>query len=205
MVTSELRSIFRICGATAIGFWVAYLVSCASPGITLFKLVPAQGPISEAVVHKGQVILSADYLDVGRQTSYLREKGYEALSSGLRQVPMVTFALRVRNDSDQEVIMDPGSIRLAVGYGPLLSPYNYAHLYMELPRNSDRQRILEDLSKAVFGRTETIFPGEMIEKLLLFKRPEMVSPKASVLFERLYVGGEETQAVLDFSAVDLER
>jgi len=45
----------------------------------------------------------------------------------------------------------------------------------------------------------------MIEKLLLFKRPEMVSPKAAVLFERLYVGGEETRAVLDFSAVDLEK
>jgi len=205
MVTSNVKSIFHFCMATALWFGVTFLASCASQGITLFKLVPAQGQMSEAAVHKGQVILSADYLDAGRLTLYLREKGYEALGSGLRRVPMVTFALRVRNDSDQKVILDPGSIRLAVGYGPLLSPYNYAHLYMELPRDSDRQRILEDLSKVVLGKTETIPSGEMIEKLLLFKRPEMVSPKAAVLFERLYVGGEETRAVLDFSAVDLEK
>jgi hypothetical protein len=137
--------------------------------------------------------------------SYLREMGYEALGLGLRQVPLVTFVLWVDNGSDQSFILDPGSIRLAVGYGPLLSPNNYAHLYMELPRGSDRQRILEDLRKAIFDKSATIEPGEVSEKLLLFKRPEKVGPEVAILFERLYLGGEETQAVLDFIAVDLKK
>jgi hypothetical protein len=187
--------------------WVctAVLASCASSGITLFKLAPVQGQISTASVHDDQVVLSARYLDAGERMSYLRERGYEALGLGLRQVPLVTFVLWVDNGSDQSFILDPGSIRLAVGYGPLLSPNNYAHLYMELPRGSDRQRILEDLRKAIFDKSATIEPGEVSEKLLLFKRPEKVGPEVAILFERVYLGGEETQAVLDFIAVDLKK
>ena len=189
----------------AAGIGLALLASCASPGITLFKLTPAQGKISTASVHDGQVVLSARYLDAGERIVYLRERGYEALGLGLRQVPLVTFVLSVDNGSDQRLELDPGSIRLAVGYGPLLSPNNYAHLYMELPRGSDRQRILEDLRKAVFDKSTTIAGGEADEKLLLFKRPDKVGPEAAILFQRLFVGGEETQAVLDFKTVDLEK
>ena len=189
----------------AVWLWVAFLASCASSGITLFKLAPVQGQISTASVHDGQIVLSARYLDAGERMMYLREKEYESLGLGLRQVSVVTFALSVENGSDQKLILDPGSIRLFVGYGPLLSPYSYVHLYMELPRGSDRQRILEDLRKAVFDKSTTIPPGEVSEKLLLFKRPEKVGPEAAILFERLYVGGEETQAALDFKAVELEK
>ena len=201
----KVRSLWKVCMLVTVWLWVAFLASCASSGITLFKLAPAQGQISTASVHDGQVVLSARYLDAGQRMMYLRKRGYETLGLGLRQVPLVTFALLVDNGSDQRLVLDPGGIRLAVGYGPLLSPYNYAHLYMELPRGSDRQRILEDLRKAIFDKSTTISAGEVSEKLLLFKRPEKVSPEAAILFQRLYVGGEETQAVLDFVAVDLEK
>ena len=117
----------------------------------------------------------------------------------------VNVSASVRNGSDQNLILDPGSIRLTVGIGDLLNPYNYAHLYMELPRGSNRQKILEDLRKAIYDKSTTIEPGNMSEKLLLFRRPEKVGPQAALLFQRLYVGGIETQAVLDFVAVDLER
>ncbi len=202
---SKARSFWKVCVTAAVGVWVVSLVSCASSGITLFKLAPAQGQISTASVHDNQVVLSARYLDAGDRMMYLRERGYEALGLGLSQVPLVAFALSVENSSDQSVILDPASIRLAVGYGPLLSPYNYAHLYIELPRGSDRQRILEDLRKAIFDKSTTISARKVSEKLLLFKRPEKVGPAAAILFERLYVGGEEFQAVLDFKAVDLEK
>jgi hypothetical protein len=76
---------------------------------------------------------------------------------------------------------------------------------MELPRGSDRQRILEDLRKGIYDKSTTISPGEVSEKLLLFKRPEEVGPEAAILFERLYVGGQGAQAVLNFRAVDLEK
>jgi len=191
----------RLLAVVALG--LVFLASCASSSITLFELVPPQGPRSTALISDDQVTLSARYLDAGERMTYLSGKGYEALGLGLRQVPLVAFVLSVDNGSDQNLILDPGSIRLAVGYGPLLSPYNYAHLYMELPRGSNRQRILEDLRKAIFDKSTTILPGEMKEKLLFFKRPEKVGPEAAVLFESIYVGGEELQAVLDFLAVDL--
>jgi hypothetical protein len=189
----------------AAGLGLALLASCASPGITLFKLTPAQGKVSTASVHNDQVVLSARYLDAGERMMYLTERGYEALGLGLRQVSLVTFVLSVDNGSDQSLELDPGSIRLAVGYGPLLSPYNYAHLYMELPRGSDRQRILEDLRKTVFDKSTTIAGGQVSEKLLLFKRPDKVGQEAAILFQRLFVGAEETRAVLDFRIVDLEK
>jgi hypothetical protein len=201
----KVGSLWKVCRPAAVLLWVALLSSCASSGITLFELAPAQGQISTVSIHNNKILLSARYLNAGDRMTYLREKGYEALGLGLRQVPMVAFFLSVENGSDQRLILNPGSIRLAVGYGPLLSPYNYAHLYMELPRGSDRQRILEDLRKAIFDKSTTIPAGVVREKLLLFKRPEKIGPKAAILFERLYVGGEETQAVLDFTTVDLEK
>ncbi len=205
MVKSKARSLWKVCVLAAATLWVVFLGSCASSGITLFKLTPAQGQIATASVYDDQVVLSARYLDAGDRMIYLRERGYEALGLGLRQVPMVTFALYVDNGSEQRLILDPASIRLAVGFGPLLSPYNYAHLYMELPRGSDRQRILKDLRKATFDKSTTVSAGEVSEKLLLFKRPEKVGPEAAILFERLYLGGEELQTLLDFKTVDLER
>jgi hypothetical protein len=206
MVTyKKARYVRKMCTFAAVWLGAALLASCASSSITLFKLTPAQGQVSTTSIHKGQVVFSARYLDAGQRKTYLRGKGYEALGLGLQPVSLVTFVLTVENASDQNLILDPASIRLAVGYGPLLSPYNYAHLYMELPRGRDRQRILEDLRKAIFDISTTIPAGEVSEKLLFFKRPEMVSPEAALLFERLYVGGEETKAVLDFVAVDLEK
>ena len=204
MVTCKAGIICKVRMLAAVGLGVVFLSSCASSTLTLFNLVPVQGQVSSASIHNDQVVLSARYLDAGQRMEYLREKGYETLGLGLSQVSLVTFVLSVDNGSDQKLVLDPGSIRLAVGYGPLLSPYNYAHLYMELPRASDRQRILDDLRKAIFDKSTTISPGEVSEKLLLFKRPEKVSPEAAILFERLYVGGMVTQAVLDFVAVDLE-
>jgi len=204
MVKYKVRSLRKACLLAAVWLWIALMASCASTGITLFELVPAQGQKATVQIHDDQIVISARYLDAGKRTTYLREMGYELLGMGLRQVPLVTFALSVENGSDQKLILDPGSIRLAVGYGPLLSPYNYAHLYMELPRGSDRQRILEDLRKAIFDKSTTILPGEVSEKLLLFKRPEKVGPEAAILFERLYVGGEKIQTLLDFTTVDLE-
>ena len=205
MVTCKAGIICKVRLLAAVGLGVAFLASCASSGITLFELTPAQGQLSTASIHDDQVTLSARYLDAGKRMTYLGEKGYEALGLGLRQVPLVAFVLLVDNGSDQKLILDPGSIRLAVGYGPLLSPYNYAHLYMELPRGSDRQRILQDLRKAIFDKSTTISPGQVSEKLLLFKRPEKVGPEAAILFERLYLGGEELQTLLDFKTVDLEK
>ncbi len=205
MVTFKSRSFFKICIMAVAWIGLALLASCASRGITLFKLTPAQGEMSTASVHDGQVLLSARYLDAGERMMYLTERGYEALGLGLRQVSLVTFVLSVDNGSDQSLELDPGSIRLAVGYGPLLSPKNYAHLYMELPPGSDRQRILEDLRKTVFDRSTTIAGGQVSEKLLLFKRPERVGPEVAILFQRLFLGVEENQAVLDFRTVDLER
>lgn len=205
MARYKVVSYRKIIMGGIVGLWAVFLISCASSSITLFELTPVHGQASTAKVYKDQVILSAVYLDAGERMSYLRERGYEALGLGLRQVPLVTFLLSARNGSDQNLILDPGSIRLAVGIGDLLSPYNYAHLYMELPRGSDRQRILEDLRKAIYDKSTTIEPGVMSEKLLLFKRPEKVGPQAALLFQRLYVGGAETQAALDFVAVDLER
>jgi len=203
MVTFKTRSFLKVRLLAAVWLGAASLASCASPGITLFKLAPVQGQISTASVHDDEVVFSARYLDAGERMVYLRDMGYEALGLGLRQVPLVTFVISVKNGSDQGVILDPGSIRLAVGYGPLLSPNNYAHLYMELPRGSGRQRILEDLRKAIFDTSTTIGSGEVSEKLLMFKRPERVGPKVAIFIERLYVGGEETRAALDFMAVDL--
>jgi hypothetical protein len=205
MVRCKAGIINKVCLLAAVGLGMVVLVSCASSGITLFKLAPAQGQFSTASIYDDKVTLSARYLDAGERVVYLSEKGYEALGLGLRQVPMVAFALQVDNRSDQKLILDPGSIRFTVGYGPLLSPYNYAHLYMELPRGSDRQRILEDLSKAIFTKSTAVLPGQAMEKLLLFQRPEKVGPEAAVLFERLYVGGKELQTLLDFTAVDLEK
>ena len=203
MMKCKSGIIRKLHSLAAVGLGVVFLASCASSGITLFELVPAQGQLSTVSIHNDQVVLSARYLDAGERVTYLQEKGYEALGLGLRQVPLVTFALSVDNGSDQKMILDPGSIRLAVGYGPLLSPYNFAHLYMELPRRSNRQRILEDLRKATFDKSTTISPGQMNEKLLLFKRPELVGPEAAILFERLYLGGEELKTLLEFKTVDL--
>ena len=205
MVKCKSTYIWNACRLAVVLLWSVSLNSCASQGITLFKLIPAQGQMSTASVHNGQVVLAARYLDAGERVIYLTDKGYEALGLGLRRVSLVAFALSVKNGSDQGLILDPGSIRLAVGYGPLLSPYNYAHLYMELPKGSDRQRILQDLRKAIINKSTTIPPGQVSEKLLLFKRPEKVSPEAAVLFESFYVGGKELQTVLDFKAVDLEK
>lgn len=199
------RSRLKVIASVALGLWVTLLSSCASSGITLYKLIPAEGQIATASVHDDQVLLSARYLDAKERVEYLRERGYEGLGLGLRQVKLVTFAVTVKNGSDGKLLLDPGSIRLAVGYGPLLSPYNYSHLYMELPRGSDRQSVLQDLSEAVFERSATLSPGEVKEGLLLFKRPEMVGPDAALIFERLYIGAEETEAVLGFRTVDLEK
>jgi hypothetical protein len=118
---------------------------------------------------------------------------------------MTSFLLKIENRSDQEFILDPASVRFAPGYGPLLSPYNYAHLYMELPHGSDKQKILLDLRKAIYERSTSLPPGHTIEKLVLFKRPEKVGPFASIILERLYVGGKEQQVSLEFKAVDLEK
>lgn len=205
MVTPKTKLMCKICVAVAVCLGLAFLASCASSSITLFKLEPEQGDLSIGSVHDGRVVLSARYLDAGQRMVYLREKGFEVLGLGLRQVSMVTFVFAVENGSDKEFILDPGSIRLVVGYGPPLSPYNYAHLYMELPQGSDRQRILMDLRKAGFSTSVTLSPGEKIEKLLLFARPEEVGPEAAILFERLYVGKKEYQTSLKFKAVDLEK
>ena len=204
MVTCKPGGFFKRWAMVSSCFLIAFITSCASSDITLFKLEPADGQISSQAIHDGKVVLSARYLDAAERVDYLRQMGYEVLGQGLRQVSLVTFALEVENGSDQPCILDPASIRLIVGYGPPLSPYNYAHLYMELPSNSDRQRILMELRNAVFDKSTTIKPGEKTGKLLLFSRPEKVSPVASVIFERLYVGDKEYQAALDFKAVDLE-
>jgi hypothetical protein len=189
----------------AVCLFIAFITSCASPGITLFKLVPEQGQVSTRAIHDGKVILSARYLDAGERAVYLRQMGYEILGQGLQQISLVTFVLEVENGSDQKFILDPVSIRLIVGYGPPLSPYNYAHLYMALPPDSDRERILVDLKKAIFDESTTIKPGEKVRKLLLFSRPEEVSPAAALIFERLYVGHKEYRAALDFRTIDLEK
>jgi hypothetical protein len=204
MVICKVRFFFNICKIAASCMLIAFIASCASSGITLFKLVPAQGQMSTQAIHDGKVVLSARYLDAAERAAYLRQMGYEILGHGLQQVSLVTFALEVENGSDQKFILDPGSIRLIVGYGPPLSPYNYAHLYMELPPDSDRQQILVDLRKAIFDKSTTIEPGEKSSKLLLFARPEQVGPAAAVLFERLYVGDREYKAALEFKTVDLE-
>ena len=201
--TYRTGSYLKVIVSIALGIWVTLLSSCASSGISLFKLIPAEGQISTASVHDDQVLLSARYLDAQERVEYLEEKGYGGLGLGLRQVKLVTFAVTVKNGSDGKLLIDPGSIRLAVGYGPLLSPYNYSHLYMELPTGSDRQGILQDLSEAVFDRSATLSPGEVKEGLLLFKRPEKVGPDAALIFKRLYIGAEETGAVLAFKTVDL--
>lgn len=202
---SRTRLSLKVFNAAAGILCAAALASCASKGIGLFKLTPVQGQVASVSIHNDQVTLAARYLDAGERMSYLTDLGYESLGLGLRQVSLITLVFTARNGSDQELLMDPGSIRLAIGMGPLLSPYNYAHLYMELPRGSDRQRILEDLKEAVYDKSTTVKPGQVSEKLLLFKRPEKVGPEAALLLQRLYVGGEETQAVLDFVAVDLEK
>lgn len=203
MVTCKLIVYVKRGIPAAVCLLIAFITSCASSGITLFKLVPEQGQVSAQAIHDGKVVLSARYLDAGERAIYLRQMGYEILGQGLQQISLVTFALEVENGSDKKFILDPGSIRLIVGYGPPLSPYNYAHLYMMLPQGSDRQRILADLRKAIFDESTTIKPGEKARKLLLFARPEEVSPAAAILFKRLYVGDKEYKAALDFKAVDL--
>ncbi|MGD8352533.1 MAG: hypothetical protein PVJ01_00080 [Pseudomonadota bacterium] len=181
------------------------LVSCATKkGITLFKLVPVKGQVSSASISEGKIILSARYLDAGERAMYFREMGFETLGQGLLRVPMTSFLLNLENRSNQDLILDPSSIRFASGYGPMLSPYNYAHLYMQLPQGSDRQRILLDLRKAIYDKTTTLAPGQTSGKLLLFDRPEKVGPVANITFNRLYVGGKEHQVALEFVAVDLE-
>lgn len=180
------------------------VISCASPGISEYRMIPTRGKTATTSAYEEKVLFSSRYLDAEERMIYLRDKGHESLGVGLRQISFLTFVLEVQNLTDRELILDPGSIRLAVGIGPLLSPYNYAHLYLELPRGSDRQRILEDLRMAIYDKSTSIHAGESMEKLLLFKRPEEVGPAAAILLNRLYLGGEESEAVLDFTTVDLE-
>lgn len=190
----------------ALAIALIFLASCASREITVYKFAPPEGTMSTESVYNGQVTLSARYVDVKDRTEYLGSRGYESLGLGLRRVDLAAFVLSVKNGSGKKLIVDPGSIRLATGYGPLLSPYNYANLYLELPRGSNRKATLEGLRKGVvLDKSTTLLPGEAMERLLLFKRPEKVGPEAVILFERLYLGGEETRAALKFLTVDLGR
>ena len=205
MQTSRRKVPGRLRMAAPLAVVGLVLVSCATPGISLFDLAPADGNTARAAAFQGQVSVACRYLDAGERVSYLTAHGHETLGLGLRQVSLVTFALTLVNGSEKQLTLDPGGIRLAVGIGPLLSPYSYAHLYMELPRGSDRQKILQDLQKTALDKPITIMPGEEVEKLLMFPRPPRVMENVSLLLAGLYAGNENAEAVLDFKAIDLER
>ena len=150
------------------------VTGCASSGITLFDLQPAQGEVATKTLVDGRVTVTARYLDTGELTEYLMSVGHEPLGLSLRQVPLLSFLFEVQNRSEGPLTVDAAGIRVAVGEIDMLRPYNFAHLYLALPEGSGRQKVLQDLKSVIYERPVQIAPGEGEEKLLLFKRPGVV-------------------------------
>jgi hypothetical protein len=181
------------------------LAGCASAGIALFDLEPTQGDVASVTLAEGAVAVTARYLDTGERTDYLTGMDYEPLGLSLRSVSLLTFLFSVQNRSVEPLIVDPAGMRVATGAGDLLRPYNYAHLYLELPQGSGRQKVLQDLKNVTYERTVQIEPGAAQEKLLLFKRPGVVGEEVTILVNGLYLGGRGVDGTLVFRAVDLSK
>ena len=178
---------------------------CASNGITLFDLKSAQGEGTTKALADGAITVTARYLDTGEQTEYLTTLGYEPLGLSLRSVPLLTFLFTVQNLSTEPLTVDPAGIRVAIGEMDLLRPYNYAHLYLALPKGSGRQKALQDLKDVTYERPVQLEPGAGEEKLLLFRRPEMVGEEVTLLINGLYLGGRGVDTKLPFTPVDLSK
>jgi hypothetical protein len=181
------------------------VAGCASSGITLFDLQPAQGEVASKGLTDGSVTVTARYLDAGELTQYLTTQGYESLGLSLRQVPLLTFLFTVQNRSTGSLTVDPAGIRVAIGEMDMLRPYNYAHLYLALPEGSGRQKILQDLKNVIYERPVQLDPGTAEEKILLFRRPGIVGEEVSLLINGLYLGGRGVDTVLQFTTVDLAK
>ena len=190
-----------MCMALCVGF--ALLAGCASPGVTLFELIPEKGDAATAVLADGKVTVTARYLDTGEQTQYLTALGYEPLGLSLRSVPLLTFLFTARNRSEEPLTIDPAGMRVAIDTRDMLRPYNYAHLYLALPQDSGRQKVLQDLKEVIFERAVQVSPGTAEEKLLLFRRPEVVGEEVNFLVNGLYLEGKGVDTVLKFRPVDL--
>ncbi|UCG38526.1 MAG: hypothetical protein JSV00_10210 [bacterium] len=202
MRASLRGALMGLAGLLLVAYWVMSASGCASSGIALFDLEPSKG--GRASFEQEGITLEAVYMDVGERTQYLVDRGREQLAIGLRPVNLATFVIMVRNGSGREVVVDPSGIRLVVGFGPTLSPLSYAHIYMELAQGAGRQRVLQELQGVVLERPVTVMPGDTMEQILLFSRPEQVAEEVVVLFSGLYVAGRSLEAVLSFRAVSLE-
>jgi len=122
-----------------------------------------------------------------------------------RDLPLTTFLLRAANESDREAIIDPAGTRFVAGFGPMLSPMSYAHLYMDLPRGPARQKVLMKIQGIAFDRLINLPPGENVERVLFFRRPEKVGEDVNIVFRSLYLGGVQVgPAALSFKAFPLE-
>ncbi|MDF1536979.1 MAG: hypothetical protein P1S46_10870 [bacterium] len=181
------------------------MAGCASPGFTLFHLEPAQGDAVAVVLADGAVTVTAGYLDTGEQTGYLTERGYEPLGNSLRSIPLMTYLFKVQNRSTEPLTVDPAGMRVSTGFGEMLRPYNYAHFYLALPQGSGREKALQGLKDVIYERPVQVDPNGTMEKLLMFRRPEVVGEEVAILVNGLYLGGRGVEGVLAFRAVDLSR
>lgn len=180
-----------------------FMVSCATNReIQNFHLNPADGDRA-VFTHEGLTI-ALRYLEESDRTQYLRTCGRESLARGIRELSLSTFLIEVINNSDSEVIADPASIRLVTGTGQTLSPMNYAHLYLALPRGEGRQAVLQELQGVAFDRPVTVPQGGREDGLVFFQRPEKVSKEVAVVLGGLYIGGAQLKAILTFKAVPNE-
>lgn len=179
-----------------------FLWACASTGIYRFSLIPA-GADRASFNFKGLTI-TYHYLDEDDRAQYLQVAGREAFSRNLEVLPLMTFVLEIKNKSGSEAIIDPAGTRLMTGFGPMLTPMNYAHLYVILPRGERDQTVSRELEGIVFDRPVTVPPGGSEEKMLFFKRPEKVASDVLIVLGGLYLGGAQVKSVLSFKAVPLD-
>jgi len=181
-----------------------FLGGCASSGVKEpFSLVPLKG--EQAIFSREGLTLSIRPLEEKEGMEYLKARGFESFSEEIGDLTLISFLLKVDNQSGEKAVIDPSGTRFLTGYGPTMSLMTYAHLYSDLPPGPSREELLKGFDRISLDRMESVPPGGTLQRILLFRRPEKVAEEAGILFGSLYLGQKRVdQVLLSFKAISRE-
>ena len=118
-----------------------------------------------------------------------------------KESPPTIFLVRVRNQTHEEVQLDPGMIVLVAQDGNRDRPIPYEEMYMRLAETENAGPRLASLQATLLSRFLVIQPGAQREGLLLFPT---IKPEAKHLLLELpsfFVGGRATPGRFEFQVL----
>ncbi len=147
--------------------------------------------------------------DIVVEASYLSPAGLEVYFSRYKSgnyenpytpLSFMVFSLSLENKGDKKIMFNPRMTLFVTEKREPIAPKDFSSLYSDfsMAEADDVDKRMETFKVSAFDTSETLMPGETVQKLMVFPRTEETAGGGVFLFNGLYVGDKARNATIQY-------